>query len=360
MTAPIETAYRATDATGTEIHLNQPAQRIVCLTATGIDSLAELGLEPIGYLSKGIAERPEFYGDRAQAFPSVGSWLLPNLKAIRRLQPDLILGWTFPHRFYRHWLQKIAPTYLMGGSGYALALARLRDIARLTGRVPTAELAINQLEMRLESYRTAIPENQKKTVLMMGGSMLNRFSRRFIVETNQGTTGTILQQLTHYPWLEPAGQRMEPGLMTVPLDRILQANPDVIFVQTYPPSTTSLSQQLANHPDWKQLSAVQSGHVYEVDQFWHAGNGTRIIHILLKQLLPLIYPDVSFDFPSQPKLPTGLRQKELCEYFGLSYKAVAQTAKQLGLSTHAYVQQQTGWCLRDERYYPPDDKAIAS
>jgi hypothetical protein len=47
---------------------NQPAERIVCLTATGIDGLIELGLEPVGYLSQSIADRPEFYGDRAHQF----------------------------------------------------------------------------------------------------------------------------------------------------------------------------------------------------------------------------------------------------------------------------------------------------
>ncbi|WAL60359.1 hypothetical protein [Thermocoleostomius sinensis] len=50
----------------------------------------------------------------------------------------------------------------------------------------------------------------------------------------------------------------------------------------------------------------------------------------------------------------GLRQRELCDRLGLNYKSVAQFARQLGLSTHAYLQQQTGWILRDERYYPPE------
>ncbi len=49
----------------------------------------------------------------------------------------------------------------------------------------------------------------------------------------------------------------------------------------------------------------------------------------------------------------GLRQRELCVRLGLNYRTVAQLAKQLGLSTHAYLQQQTGWVLRDELYYPP-------
>ena len=45
-------------------------------------------------------------------------------------------------------------------------------------------------------------------------------------------------------------------------------------------------------------------------------------------------------------MPGGLRQRELCELMGWDYRTVAQTAKQQGLSTHAYVQQQTGWTLR--------------
>ena len=38
----------------------------------------------------------------------------------------------------------------------------------------------------------------------------------------------------------------------------------------------------------------------------------------------------------------------------MNYREVAQTARKLGLSTHAYVQQQTGWLLYKELYYPPE------
>ena len=55
---------------------------------------------------------------------------------------------------------------------------------------------------------------------------------------------------------------------------------------------------------------------------------------------------------------TGIRQRELCDFLGLDYKAVAVSAKQLGLSTHAYLQQKTGWILKDELYYPPDTQVI--
>ncbi len=52
----------------------------------------------------------------------------------------------------------------------------------------------------------------------------------------------------------------------------------------------------------------------------------------------------------------GLRQRELCEYLGMNYREVAQIARNLGLSTHVYVQKQTGWRLHKELYYPPEAK----
>lgn len=55
----------------------------------------------------------------------------------------------------------------------------------------------------------------------------------------------------------------------------------------------------------------------------------------------------------KPETNLGLRQKQLCEKFGWQYRDIAQQAKASGLSTHAYVQQQTGWRLIEELYYPP-------
>jgi hypothetical protein len=49
----------------------------------------------------------------------------------------------------------------------------------------------------------------------------------------------------------------------------------------------------------------------------------------------------------------GLRQRELCDRLKLNYREMAVTAKRLKLSTHAYIQQRTGWILFEELYYPP-------
>jgi uncharacterized membrane protein YdjX (TVP38/TMEM64 family) len=48
-----------------------------------------------------------------------------------------------------------------------------------------------------------------------------------------------------------------------------------------------------------------------------------------------------------------LRQRELCDRIGLDYKTVALLAKHQNQPTHAFLQQETGWILHEELYYPP-------
>ncbi|MEO1297300.1 MAG: ABC transporter substrate-binding protein [Cyanobacteria bacterium J06636_16] len=287
---PLANQYLVADSTVAVIHLKHPAQRVVCLSASGLDVLLELGLEPAGGLSNGVARQPEFYGERSQQWIDVGSWLVPNFAAIRRAKPDLILGWQFPHRFYRWTLADIAPVYLMGGSGYEEAILRLLDMACLTGRMAAAEAAIATLDQQIETYRQRLQHQPHKTVLVMGGSMFNCWLNRYPVETHTGTLGSVLQQFTRFPWSKPAPERGEAGLTYLSLQNIAIVDPDVIFVQSYGPTATPLSKRLASHPTWQQLKAVKTQQVYEIEQFWHWGNGTRLIRLMLEQLLPVIYP----------------------------------------------------------------------
>ncbi|MEM7714236.1 MAG: VTT domain-containing protein [Cyanobacteria bacterium P01_A01_bin.68] len=59
-----------------------------------------------------------------------------------------------------------------------------------------------------------------------------------------------------------------------------------------------------------------------------------------------------------PSNGSGVSQRELCDLLGLDYKAVAASAKEQGVSTHAYLQQETGWILKDELYYPPETETV--
>ncbi|NEP20261.1 MAG: ABC transporter substrate-binding protein, partial [Leptolyngbya sp. SIO4C1] len=176
------------------------------------------------------------------------------------------------------------------GAGYEAAIARLRAVAALTGRMPQAESVITALNHQLQACGSQLQQPQK-TVLMMGGSTFNRLINRYAVETDSGTLGSVLRQLTRFPWHKPDSTRGEAGLTYLSLQQIAAVNADVILVQSYPPISQPLSEQLATDKLWQQLRAVKAQQIYEVNPFWHWGNGTRLIRTMLDQLLPLIYPD---------------------------------------------------------------------
>ncbi|MEM9135831.1 MAG: ABC transporter substrate-binding protein [Cyanobacteria bacterium P01_F01_bin.42] len=319
----------------------EPKSRIVCLTATGLDCLKELDLEPVGYLNQGVADRPEFYGDRAQSFTSVGSWLFPDREAIRASNPDLILGWRFPHRFYRR-INQIAPVHILSGTGYESAKARLLEIGELTGRSPQAEATLDALEIQLDALRQLYQE--RPSIAIIGGSAINRIANRYPAEADTGTLGSVIKDFTTFPWSKPT-DRGEAGLMYISLQQLQEVDPEIIFVQSY--GQTPLSEQLAQNSRWQQLQAVQRQQVFEIPQLWHWGNGIRMIRLGLMRLLPLLYPH-SFEIEDR-----GLRQRQLCERMGRQYRAVAQTAKRKGITIHGLVQQETRWRLIKELYYPP-------
>jgi hypothetical protein len=63
--------------------------------------------------------------------------------------------------------------------------------------------------------------------------------------------------------------------------------------------------------------------------------------------------EVNSEINSDVNDSPGLRTRQLCDRLHLDYRVVALSAKQMGLSTHDYLQQETGWVLYEELYYPP-------
>ncbi|MEN9225762.1 MAG: ABC transporter substrate-binding protein [Thermostichus sp. DRC_bins_24] len=259
------------------IRIPQLAERLVSLTPTGFDILAELGLTPL-------------------LPPGTGSYFFPDFRAIAQVKPDLILACAFPHRAWLWRLQRLAPVYLLAIGGLETACQNLMEIAQLTGRVDQAQRAIDRLRGGIKRYSIQLAPLPKPTVLMMGGSWLNVLNRRLIIETEAGALGSVLKDLAYYPWRAATGS--ESGIGAASLRQILQVNPDVIFVQSYPLGPwrqPPITQQLVKLPEWRQLRAVQSHQVFEVDPFWHQGSGTASIGRMVDHLLPRIYPDQIFD-----------------------------------------------------------------
>lgn len=299
--APADGPITVTDGSDTLVTLDQPATRVLCLTSNCVDILADLGVEPYAVLTadtETIGQLPEFFGARASAFlPIGGSWMEPAIEEVIAAQPDLIIGHPFAHSELRGQLEGTAPLYLVHSiRSLDDAVRNLKEVAQLLDRSDAATAAVAGFEAKLADYRARSPRTL--TALMIEGSDVN-----ISAMTSESVVGQLLAEVTLYPWTTPEGMTVEwVGYIPYSLERVLADNPDVLFVNSvsWTGPVEPLSQQFAANPVWAQLTAVQQGRVYEVeDQIWHNVSGLRTLGLLLDQAMGTLYPET---FPELPRL----------------------------------------------------------
>ena len=281
------------DATGTELEFPKQVMRVACIVSLCIDILAELGLEPVAIAEGGvrtIATQPEFYGARGDDFASIGgSFFEPNLEDLVVVKPDLVIGLMGVHDAIREGLNGISPVYLANPKSYQDSIAILETMGKLMGKTDEANAASDKFLTMLEEGKRKSPKDKK--ALIMYGSDVN-----FSIVTGSGLGGTVLREITAYPWQvkDSAEDPYGDGSIPYSLEKLLEENPDTIFIESYSYSQGAkpLSEQLAELPLWSKLKAVQDNQVIEVrSPIWGDGRGTRSLGILLNESLEFLYPD---------------------------------------------------------------------
>ncbi|MCR2807512.1 ABC transporter substrate-binding protein [Paenibacillus soyae] len=284
----------ATDVTGVSVTVDKPVQKVACVVSLCVDVLAELGMKPAAIAESGvrtIASAPEFYGSEGESFPSIGgSFFEPSLEDLVTAAPDLVIGLSGVHDSLREGLNGVAPLFLGNPKSYEEAIAFLETIGELTGRTEEAAAAKKRFLDKLEAAREQAPKDKK--ALIIYGSDVN-----FSVITDSGLGGTVMKEISDYPWKveNPEDDPYGEGSVPYSLEKLLVENPDVIFVESYSysPGTKLISEQLAESPLWSKLKAVENGQVHEVrSPIWGDGRGTRSLSIMMDEALAILYPDL--------------------------------------------------------------------
>jgi iron complex transport system substrate-binding protein len=280
-----------TDATGATVTLPRPAERIVCLAGPCVDILAELDLLPVAWNQARVGQDAAFFGPRGMSVARVsGSFDQPNLEDIAKAQPDLVIGLSVTHGGLREALTAIAPLMALDPKHYREAVENLHTVGRLTGRTAEATAAASRFERKLEAYRSRSPRTV--TALKMWGT-----GTLFGIDPVQSLYGSVLSEVTRYPWPAPAGVTpASDGRVAYSLERILEGDPQQIFIADLdagfgnaPPFT----DQFKDNPIWRNISAVKDGRVESVNTaVWLNARGTRGLRTMLDQAMPKLYPSV--------------------------------------------------------------------
>lgn len=269
-------------STGNALHGLPESPRIVTLYQGATDSAVALGLTPIGVVDSWL-EKPmyRYLRDPLDSVEHVGLETQPNLEKIAWLNPDLVIASDFRHARIAPLLNAIAPT--VSTPTVFNFKTTLKMVADATGREADAHQLLQDWDARIADFRQRVAAKlgsewpQKVAVV--------RFKSDHVRIYTSGFAGSILDELGFEQPDTLQSQRW--GMKLSSTENIPVLDADVIFVLLEPddPAIADNYQHWVSHPLWQQLSAVQSGRVFEVEPVsWMMGGGILAANAMLDDL----------------------------------------------------------------------------
>lgn len=242
-----------------DIVLTKKPERIVALAPNYLDLLTTLGLKPVAFETGTVP-----LADFDQSFP----WLagtyqngqaVPQLitadyvaspEEIAAFQPDLILAtpYTVPKDLYAQ-ISAIAPTYAGTRDDDSLTpwTQLITDIARMTGKEPEAQAAIDEMDRTYANARADLSGLQGKTY-------------NYVAARKDGL------QFGSADWeslgLRPADNQATFNAPELSYENIDQLRADVLFIAAF---SDDLRSKVENDPRFSSLPASKNGTVVFAD-----------------------------------------------------------------------------------------------
>lgn len=265
-TATVVATRRITHALD-EANIPTNPQRIVTLDPYALETLASLGLKPVGAVALPIFQAN--YPDQTATTDGVQDLgIPPNIETVSQVQPDLILGTTLLKDSYQL-LQQIAPTVMfeLQQSGQWKDAARF--FADVIGERPAIDAAFAAYDQRAAQIKQTL-SGQTNAPLV---STLRIRQDGFWLDAPGFFPYTVLTD---------AGVRRFDGLDSavagaqgaISIEQLSQIEADVIFVWQQEVSAQNTQQvrkkreELMETPIWRTLKAAQTGNVHLVGSHW--------------------------------------------------------------------------------------------
>jgi iron complex transport system substrate-binding protein len=272
-----QTAFPVTikDATGIEVTMTKEPKRIVSIipSSTEIAFALGLGAKVVGVTSW------DNYPAKVKAIQKVGG-LDVNAEKVVSLQPDLILAHPSNGKAIQA-LRKLGLNVLVvDAKSLDGTFASIKTIGKATGTEKNADELITQMKKERDEVVqavSAIPREKRKKVWLEVDPKLFTAGKNTFMDELIGLAGGVNVMHDTNGWSQ------------VSEEKVLAQNPDVIFV-TYGYYMKNAVEQVKQRKNWRNLSALKTGQVYELDSDLVNRPGPRITQGL-KQMAAYLYPD---------------------------------------------------------------------
>jgi iron complex transport system substrate-binding protein len=239
-------------------------QRIVALSGDQLDALCALGLQ--GRIVGTAQPAPSYLGGVIHGLPGVGTDTAPDVDAIGRATPDLILGSSAltPTQFGA--LARTAPTVFTGAPGAGWQ-DTVRTVAAAVGRPDAAARLLDGFA------QDARKTGQQNDATHFQASVVQFTENTVRVYGSDNFPASVL----HAVGVDrPAAQRFtdKPYLELAPDGDLSAADGDIVYLSFDSPAAKDRAAAILDSPAWRKLSANRDNRVFIVNnEVWQTGRG---------------------------------------------------------------------------------------
>lgn len=261
-TVSIAGAVEITHDLGTTEVPDNP-QRIVVLEYSFVDTLAAVGVAPVGIADdeKRDSVVPTYTDIIGNDWVSVGTRKTPSLEVIASLSPDLIIADTSRHSAIYESLSEIAPTIVFDSltGTYDVALEAAKTIAHAVGKDAEMEARLAEHTQKMEAFKAEIGD-------------VSGWSAQFFIDNGEGIflhspvsyNGSLLAWFgLKSNMATPDGHSYEEATVTSSLEQLSEVNPGILLRGKY--ADPGLTDSWKGQPLWDNLDAVKTGNLFDVN-----------------------------------------------------------------------------------------------
>jgi iron complex transport system substrate-binding protein len=265
---PLHASERTLDSAYGPLKLSGTPQRVVALGDSALDAALSLGVQPVGTLaSRGGDDVPDYLKAKAGQIALVGSVREPNLEAILRLQPDLVLASGDLSRELYAKLSLMAPTVVPTGNALQNWRETYMTYAQALGMEEQGQQRIAEIDKRSAELRQRLPQGQQISVVRWNPQGPVIMSSHLFVGQLLSNLGLRANELA-------AAQAQKPHSDVLSLENLSRINADWIFLATLNPDGRKALDDASKQPAFTRLKAVAEDHVVTVDgQIWSSSSG---------------------------------------------------------------------------------------
>ncbi|WP_164669250.1 ABC transporter substrate-binding protein [Virgibacillus doumboii] len=269
-------------------------KKIVALEWSYAENLLALGIQPAGVADlDGFHQWVNINKEFDESVKDVGTRQEPNLEAISRLNPDLIIAVKFRHEQYLDKLKDIAPVVTFAPYGeeaiqdhYQNMIDEFNKIAKIVDKQDEAEQALDELNSVIDKQKQRVADAG-----LEGSTFLatQAFTAQNTPTIRMFTDNSMVGKLMNNLGFKNAYQSDKPevyGYSEVTVEALQNfQEKDLQFLYIVQEEDNIFENQLKGNPVWENLGFVKNGNTHQLPGDTWTFGGVLSNQVLVKQLV---------------------------------------------------------------------------